>query len=103
MIRAKVIGHVYATCKDRRLEGKRLLLVQPIGRKGQATGSVMVAVDTVGSGYDEEVILVRGKEAAFPFLPQEVPADLATVGIIDEVWWAEESPRTRVGRKTGSS
>jgi len=90
MIRGKVIGNLYATCKDVNLEGKKLLVVQPIGRNGRPAGRPLVAVDAAGAGYDEEVILVRGKEAAFPFLPTEVPADLGVVGIIDSVTWQEE-------------
>ncbi|MBI2838801.1 MAG: EutN/CcmL family microcompartment protein [Acidobacteria bacterium] len=91
MIRAKVIGNLYATCKDRGLEGKKLLLVQPVSKDGRPKGRPLVAVDSTGSGYDEEVILVRGKEAAFPFLPQEVPTDLGAVGIIDCVTWNRDA------------
>jgi len=42
-----------------------------------------VAIDSVGSGVTEEVFYVRGREASFPFLPAEVPADAAIVGIVD--------------------
>ncbi len=90
MIRGKVIGNLYATQKDRGLEGKKLLIVQPIGKDGSFKGRALIAVDSIGSGYDEEVILVRGKEAAFPFLPTEVPTDLGVIGIIDSVFWPEE-------------
>lgn len=99
MMRAKVIGNLHATVKDRGLDGKKLLIVQPIGRDDRPAGKPMVAVDAVGSGYDEEVILVRGKEAAFPFLPVECPTDLGVVGIIDSVsWHLGAIPRNEKGR-----
>jgi microcompartment protein CcmK/EutM len=43
----------------------------------------MVAVDAVGAGVGEEVFIVRGKEASFPFLPVEPPVDAGIVGIVD--------------------
>ena len=46
-------------------------------------GRPLVAVDSVGCGVSEEVFYVRGREASFPFLPAEVPADAAIVGIVD--------------------
>jgi microcompartment protein CcmK/EutM len=47
-----------------------------------------VAVDSVGAGVGETVFFVRGKEAGFPFLPAEVPADAGVVGIVDH-WHTE--------------
>jgi microcompartment protein CcmK/EutM len=42
-----------------------------------------VAVDSVGAGAGEDVFYVRGREAALPFLPREVPTDAAIVAIVD--------------------
>ncbi|HAK54384.1 MAG: EutN/CcmL family microcompartment protein [Vicinamibacterales bacterium] len=83
---AKVIGDVVATCKDPNLVGQKLLLVQPLDPDHKPVGRVLVAVDSVGAGAGEEVFVVRGREASFPFLPAEVPTDLNIVGIIDH--WA---------------
>ena len=47
------------------------------------SGRTLVAVDAVGAGVGETVFFVRGKEASFPFLPVEVPADAGVVGIVD--------------------
>ena len=80
---AKVIGDVVATCKDPNLVGQKLLLVQPLGPDREPVGRVLVAVDSVGAGAGEDVIVVRGREASFPFLPIEVPTDLNIVGIVD--------------------
>ena len=80
---ARVIGDVVATRKDSNLDGRTLLLVQPIGSDGSAAGRPLVAVDAVGAGVGETVFFVRGKEASFPFYPAEVPADAGIVGIVD--------------------
>ena len=80
---AMVIGDVVATRKDDNLHGRTLLVLQPIGADGRPAGRTLVAVDAVGAGVGETVFFVRGKEASFPFLPDEVPADAGVVGIVD--------------------
>jgi len=80
---ARVIGDVVATRKDENLGSRTLLILQPIGADGVAIGRTLVAVDAVGAGVGETVFFVRGKEASFPFLPTEVPADAGVVGIVD--------------------
>jgi microcompartment protein CcmK/EutM len=80
---AKVIGDVVITRKDEKLAGITLLVVQPIGADGAASGRTLVAVDSVGAGVGETVFFVRGKEAMFPWYPTEVPADAGIVGIVD--------------------
>ncbi|MBM3818444.1 MAG: ethanolamine utilization protein EutN [Acidimicrobiia bacterium] len=80
---AKVIGDVVITRKDENLTGIALLVVQPIGADGAASGRALVAVDSVGAGVGETVFVVRGKEAMFPWYPTEVPADAGIVGIVD--------------------
>jgi microcompartment protein CcmK/EutM len=85
---ATVIGDVVVTRKDENLHSRTLLILQPIGADGQPSGRTLVAVDAVGAGVGETVFFVRGKEASFPFLPDEVPADAGVVGIVDH-WDAE--------------
>jgi microcompartment protein CcmK/EutM len=80
---ARVIGDVVITVKDPNLAGLTLLVLQPRGAAGAATGRTLVAVDAVGAGVGETVFFVRGKEASFPFYPTEVPADAGIVGIVD--------------------
>ena len=87
---ARVIGTVVATCKDEGLHAIKLLIVQPLTTDHAATGKPLVAVDSVGAGPGEEVFYVRGREASFPFLPAEVPADAAIVGIVDH-WHVEKA------------
>jgi len=80
---ARVIGQVVATRKDENLTGLKLLIVQPLNADRQPSGKPLVAVDAVGAGAGEHVFFVRGKEASFPYLPDEPPVDAGIVGIID--------------------
>ena len=89
---ARVIGDVVATRKEPGFDGIKLLVIQPIAADGQDAGRAIVAVDSVGAGVGECVFFVRGKEAGFPWLPAEVPADAGIVGIIDH--WSTESGRS---------
>ena len=81
---AKVIGDVVATRKDAGLVGLKLLIIQPLTPDRQPAGRPLVAVDSVGAGAGEEVFFVRGREASFPFLPEEPPTDATIVGIVDQ-------------------
>jgi microcompartment protein CcmK/EutM len=84
---ARVVGNVVCTRKDEGLVGQKLLLIQPIRSSDRTPhGKALVALDSVGAGAGEDVLYVRGREAAFPFLPAEVPADAAIVGIVDRIW-----------------
>ena len=83
MMLARVIGTVVASRKDAGLGAAALLLVQPLATDGKAAGKPIVAMDSVGCGVGEQVFYVRGREAALPFLPAEVPTDAAIVGIVD--------------------
>ena len=85
---ARVIGDVVATVKDPNLTGLKLLVLQPIAAAGESAGRTLVAVDSIGAGVGEHVFFVRGREAAFPFYPQEPPADASVVGIVDH--WSVE-------------
>ena len=88
---ARVIGTVVASRKDEGLTGMKLLIVQPLTPDRAAAGKPLVALDSVGAGTGEDVFYVRGREASFPFLPAEVPADAAIVGIVDH-WHVEKVP-----------
>jgi ethanolamine utilization protein EutN len=51
----------------------------------QSTGKRVICLDSTGAGAGEMVYYVRGREASFPFLPAEVPADATVVGIVDSI------------------
>ena len=83
MLLARVIGDVVATRKDEQLHGLALLIVQPLSPSREPVGTPIVVVDAMGAGVGEEVFVVRGKEASFPFYPAEPPVDAGIVGITD--------------------
>ncbi len=80
-----VTGTVVAERKASGLEGKKLLLVQPVDEDGKAVGDVQAAVDTVQAGVGDLVYLVGSREAALACDPWFVPVDAAIVGIVDGV------------------
>jgi microcompartment protein CcmK/EutM len=84
MMLARVIGTVVATVKYPTLEGRKLLLIQPVTRTGEARGKPLVAIDAVGAGESETVYWCRGKEASLAF-DSEVVSDASIVGIVDEI------------------
>jgi len=85
MLLARVIGCVWASAQDPHLDGKKLLVVQPIDAQLQPRGKAVIAIDAVGAGTGEVVYYCKGKEASFPWLPEEVPTEAAIVGIVDHV------------------
>jgi ethanolamine utilization protein EutN len=90
MFLGRVVGRVVSTMKDAGLIGQRLLIVQPLKPDLTNTGKQIVMLDAVGAGAGELIYWCRGKEASFPFLPAEVPADNTIVGIVDELHMGAE-------------
>lgn len=85
MIIGRILGTVVATRKDERLQGIKLLLVRPITLKGEDENHYLVAVDTVGAGYREKVLVVSGSSARMAEGMKDRPVDAAIIGIIDTV------------------
>ncbi len=88
MFLAKVIGSVVATQKDPKFQGMKLLLIQPhVNRDGKlaASGSSVVAVDTVGAGLGECVLFTQGSSARLTSVTKEAPVDAVIIGIVDSV------------------
>jgi microcompartment protein CcmK/EutM len=86
MLIARVIGTVVATQKHRTFEGAKLLLVQPTTLDDKPRGSALLAVDSVGAGVHERVLVVlEGRAAGEAVGRKGVPVDTAIVGIVDRV------------------
>jgi ethanolamine utilization protein EutN len=83
---ARVIGTVVATQKHRTFEGATLLLVQPVSLDDTPRGTPLLAVDSVGAGVHEKVLIVLEGRAAGEALGRKgAPVDAAVIGIIDAV------------------
>ncbi len=80
-----VKGTIVAERKAAGLEGKKLLLVQPVDEHRTPTGELQAAVDTVQAGVGDFVYLVASREAALACDPWFVPVDAAIVGIVDGI------------------
>lgn len=86
MIIAKVTGSIVATTKAEKLKGKKLLIVTPLDLKTiEEDGKPLVAIDTVGSGVGEVVLIVSGSSARQTEITNGVPVDAAIVGIVDQI------------------
>jgi len=82
---ARVEGVVVSTAKNERLEGYKLLLVNIINPDLKPTSTYLVAVDSVGAGEDEIVIIVRGSSARQTAQLSNVPTDTSIVAIVDSL------------------
>lgn len=91
MFVAKVTGAVVATQKTSTMVGHKLLIVEPYRidpadrRKLATTGRTFVAVDTVGAGQDEFVLIVQGSSARLTPETKNLPVDATIIGIVDTV------------------
>jgi len=82
----RVVGTVVATQKHKKFEGAKLLLVQPLNLDDTPRGTPLLAVDGVGAGVDEKVLIVlEGRAAGEAIGKKAAPVDAAIVGIIDAV------------------
>jgi len=86
MLIARVVGNVVSTQKNGKLEGSKLLLVQPLDLRGEPRGGPVLAIDGVDAGVGERVLLVQEGRAAQLILDRGTAAvDAAVVGIVDRV------------------
>lgn len=99
MLLARVMGTVVATRKDDRLQGRKLLVCRPVAPDGTLEGGYVVAVDTVGAGVQEMVLLVSGSSARMAG-GKETPVDSAIVGIVDEVRTEQEQEVATTNKRT---
>ena len=83
----RVIGSIWATQKDASLEGRRMLLVQPLRADGSDAGRPTTALDTCDAGPGDTVLYVTSSEAAIPFQPAHAltATDATVVGVVDAV------------------
>jgi len=89
---AKVTGRVVATQKTPAMVGQKLLVIEPyrVDAKSRShlvpTGRTFVAVDTLGAGEGEHVLIVQGSSARLTPETKDLPVDALIVGIIDTVY-----------------
>ena len=82
---AKVVGVAVSTVKDSRLEGSKLLLVSEADQAGKVVDKPFIALDLVGAGEGELVMVVLGSSARVAAGDTSQPVDAAIVGILDSL------------------
>ena len=91
MFVAKVTGSVVATQKVQSMVGQKLLIVEPYRideadrSRLKSTGRTFVAVDTVGAGNGDYVLIVQGSSARLTPETKQLPVDATIIGIVDTV------------------
>ena len=97
MFLARVTGNVVASQKDKSLNGQKLFVVEPLNVKYDDSGSpaslgntgrAIVAIDVVGAGEGQLVLIVQGSSARMTDVTKNLPADAVIVGIVDSAQYA---------------
>lgn len=86
MLIGTVVGSAVATVKHEALEAGKLLVVRQTGADAKMAGEPFLAVDLVGAGEGQLVIVSRGSSARMATGDSSAPVDAAIVGILDSVW-----------------
>ncbi|MBR4073120.1 MAG: EutN/CcmL family microcompartment protein [Clostridia bacterium] len=82
MIVGKIVGSVVSTRKNENLVGSKFMVVEPLEKLGD-TKNKIVAVDNVGAGIGEIVLVATGSAARIGCGMADCPVDAAIVGIVD--------------------
>ncbi len=86
MLIARVLGEIVATRKHPSHEGRKILLVQPLNLDGSNRGDPLVALDSVGVGAGDKVLVVtEGFSAMTSVGRPNSPIDMAVIGLIDQI------------------
>lgn len=91
MILARVEGSVVATKKNERMQGSKFLFVRPMvvdsptATELKASGSTLVATDSLGAGEGDLVLIVQGSSARLGAADDKSPVDAVVIGIVDSV------------------
>lgn len=98
MFLARVTGHIVASHKDKGLLGQKLYVVEPLNVKYDeatkqpaalgSTGRAIVAIDSVGAGEGQLVLIVQGSSARMTEITKNLPVDAVIVGIVDSAEYA---------------
>ena len=85
MFVGKVIGSLWATRKDEKLNGLKFLVVERQLNDHQTGSSLVIAADCIGAGEGDQVMITTGSSARVSLNKQDTPVDMVIVAIIDKV------------------
>ncbi|HEY9575820.1 MAG TPA: EutN/CcmL family microcompartment protein [Lachnospiraceae bacterium] len=83
MILGKVVGSIVSTRKSEKLIGNKFMIVEPL-KETSASTHQFVAIDNIGAGIGEIVLVAQGSAARIGCGLDTAPVDAAIVGIVDE-------------------
>ena len=83
MIIGKVVGSLFSTRKSEKLVGNKFMIVEPV-ESMRLAGERLVAIDIIGAGVGEYVLVAQGSAARIGCNMADAPVDAAIIGIIDE-------------------
>lgn len=83
MIVGKVVGSIVSTRKNDKLIGNKFMIVEPVYHM-EAENHRIVAIDNIGAGIGEYVLVAQGSAARIGCGLETAPVDAAIVGIIDD-------------------
>jgi microcompartment protein CcmK/EutM len=102
MLLGRVAGTLVSTRKDPSIEGIKLLLVRTLDTDGVETGQSVVAMDAVGAGVDEVVLLAQGSSARQTEVTRDKPCDAVVMAIVD-TWEVAGEERFHKYREGGDA
>lgn len=89
----RIAGTVVSTAKEPTLDGRKLLIVKLMDANAKETGGYVVAVDAVGAGIGEVVLVASGSSARMTEATRDRPSDAVIMAIVDswdidgrEIW-----------------
>lgn len=101
MLLGRVIGTVWATRKDEMTEGMKFQIVRAVDLDYTPLNNFVVAVDSVGAGAGEIVLIAQGSSARMTWLTRDKPVDAVIMAIVDRLdieipasEWEETLPKT---------
>ena len=95
MLLGKVIGTVWATRKDEQLVGMKFLIVREVDLAGEPQDNFVVAVDSVGAGEGETVLVALGSSGRQTKLTKDKPVDAVIMAIVDRLDVTDDVASTR--------
>lgn len=81
----RIEGKVWATVKDHRLHGLRLMVLQPVNELDQPEGDALIAADDIGVSEGDLVYWVNSTEAGFLLPDRDIPSEISIVGVVDRL------------------
>ena len=85
MVIGKVVGKLWSTRKNEKLNGQKFLVVRLMTEENKFSNELFVAVDIIGAGTGDLVIIVKGGAARKAINDETVPIDATIVGIVDSI------------------